>query len=896
MAEHKQAEFQAERRLQRQKEIERQQRRIATVEFLKKEKMEKQEEKKKRKEKTNVMAAALIVTSSSSTLSSKDNTTSLIDRNHPEMMIIDPDMESSDSKYTDTASSSSSCFSLPLHCRLPMAPRFPVPSHILGMNRKETDCPTTNTTHEHHQQQYNNSSSTTTTRNSWWLPPLLSGTATTIPPSPSTTTIATVPPSLDPPTLSNKVTTTTTTTIPIRWEDSPNHRRDLLEEAFSSTFIDSSRPIVIHQAATTTNTTLLWSQKYGGQTPTSSSGGTTTTTTSGSNNNSNSSLIYNTFVGEAHWEAAGTLQEWIQSWCRTRQQALDRMKKRQVHLARSTKKRKTKTTMKNNTNKKKNENYTFIDDDDDDDEDLEQLTNVYLLTGPPASGKTSLVHSVAKSCNCSVLEINTASNRNGSSLKHSIQEATRSCSTLHMFQHQQQQQKQQQQQTLVRVQQSLSDTDDDDDEEYDEKEKKTASLTVILIDEVDLIYETEGDSGFWSALASVARTARCPIFLTANTIPLGMTNIKFSHLELERPSPMDCAMKIFQVCQQEHISIIPHIDPTMVHDRLRSMASICQCDLRKLLNQLQLFASSPPHSTTSTTILPVFPRLLQTSNPSLATGNDYPRLLPGTPGRSPTETSVRPLVLAQSIVPSRVPFDKYNVVTLYGRGFLNMLVGDGHQPLLTVQMGDDEPCRVHVVDDERVLFLCPPAKGYNDGEEFDSCPSRRVRSLRLLSPYWGELDTSQGQPLLLSDGSSLPLLKRLYIEYLFPEKDEMEDSEGQKSNDEDIDVKSSSRNRQVASLEDGLELWNTTTADEPTKTLNPESRASIGRDDESTVKALEEMAQVYQYSSDAAFLEDLQNGIPLLSGTCRGFGFELTEEGSGFANDGKLRLNENSRP
>ena len=874
MAEQKRAEFQADRRLQRQKEIHRQQQRMMI------------------QQQHRTATAAETVTA-----------------HHP---------SSSNQGHipTTTTTTHRGLLPLPLHCRLPLAPRFPYPSHVGTLVPPQQPHP--HPTFNHCATLFLRTTTMTTT---------------------TTTKPAELP--------SHPTTIPTTTTLLWGTEVGPVHPpRDLLQHVLSRTL----RP-VIHPTTTTktninNNNNILWSQKYGPAHNGSRS-------TSGGGGGGSGSGIHN-LVGTSTVQAARILSQWIQSWCTTRQQALDRMKERHRHLSKqyNHNKNHNKNKNKSKTKNKKPKRKTHNNDDDSDDDcyvyDTDEfdddsgrggegggLSNVYLVTGPPASGKTALAHAVAKHCHCSIVEINTTvASRSGSALKHSIQEATQSCSTLHMFQQQQQQQtanktktlpcifqpRQQQERASSSMIQTLSDTDDDDDDEAEDDDiendkmaKKRASLTVILIDEVDLIYETEGDAGFWSALASVAKTARCPILLTANTIPAGLANIKYSHLELERPTPMDCATKILQVCQQENLSIIPSLEATMVHDRLASMASAYQCDLRKLLNHLQLFAAPVAAATAAaaTTSRPASSRddhrstLVPSTSPvqggrpttPLATTKDLTWPSPSLPCEA---RALRPVV--QSIVPHRVPFDKYTVVTVHGSGFSMFMGDDG----LTVRLGDDtKTCRAHVADDERLLFLCPPYRGDHYHEEGHR-PSNRVRSVVLCSRRFGEEDTAQVQQMVLFDRGSLPVVRRLCVEYLFPEKEEMDDSEEHEFDNNDAEQGGRTSSEPQSSCPPAelgpielLELWEKTIAEEKTARSNIHHPQPTGPNhDDSTIQDVEDMAKAYEYSSDAAFLEDFQYGIPHLSGACRGFGFELTEEGSGFVhNHGhKLRLNENSRP
>ena len=80
----------------------------------------------------------------------------------------------------------------------------------------------------------------------------------------------------------------------------------------------------------------------------------------------------------------------------------------------------------------------WSDDDDYSDDDDENDTPLCILVGPSSSGKTSMVHHVAKLGNCSVVEINTTRVRGGAALKQDIEEATRSLSSMDMLKKKQQ--------------------------------------------------------------------------------------------------------------------------------------------------------------------------------------------------------------------------------------------------------------------------------------------------------------------------------------------------------------------------------------------------------------------------------------------------------------------------
>lgn len=778
MAEQRQAEFQAQCRLQRQRDLKRQERKRAA-------------------------AAGSTFQTTSTTASKAASTTRAV---------------------------------LPAHCRLPRAPRFPVPAHVGVLNEEES-----------HKRKI-------------------------LPSRPTPSSPLLVPDRLElvksipPPTLAP-------IQVPRHLErlDASTTQRDLLQEALVETLVPPSR---CRHASTVSSASqqdqqLLWSQIYGHATN------------------------INHLVGASTLEAAGKLQEWIQDWCQNRQQALDRMKERQAKLKH---KKKTKATKKKTTSRA----IIYKEDSEEEgwDEEEDLLPNLYLLTGPPSSGKTGLVHAAAQKCHCSVVEINTTLVRSGAALKHSIQEATQSCSTLHMFQ----KQKKQAPSYFATSQQQeqLQDTDDEKDENSPldtppVTTKPTASLTVILIDEVDLIYDTEGDSGFWAALAAVAKNARCPILLTANSIPSAMlssSKMRYCHLELKRPNPIDCASKIWQVCREEGIGLKDTLDTatstsSSIPEQLSWIATVGHCDLRRILTQLQLFASSSRESSDKD----------KKALPNVAVEEDVPAPLLPPPSLYYQGTTLMP-PMVHSLVPNRVPFDRYSILTLHGTGFASL--GESISARLDQT---EEPLAAQVVSNDQILILCPPCG------EYSNHPARRVQRISIVSTRFGERSLSHVREDALLDNARLPGLRPFFIEYLVPEEED--EDEGMDDDSEEQEFEGTSAHTKETSTKsastlptraEGLAFWKEILVQN--KALQafmhapPVDFTIVSRSDSDTkiLQALENMADAYEYSSDAALLEDGQEGIPYLAGACRGFGFDLTEEGDGFANNGKLRLNENSRP
>ncbi len=578
--------------------------------------------------------------------------------------------------------------------------------------------------------------------------------------------------------------------------DAQDNHNDMLREAFANIFVPSKAR----------KDAMLWSHKYGHQ------------------------HNIDSVIGPTTQQAVGTLKQWIEDWCFARQRSLTRMKVRQEQLK-----------------KKKTNKIVYKQDRDEDSWDEDQLTNVYLLTGPPASGKTGLVHAVAKNCQCSVLEINTTMARSASALKHSIQEATQSCSTSDLFRQQASFQSTIQSQSLQ----------DSDEESSSQKSRPTTSLTVILIDEVDLIYEGEGDAGFWNALISLTKTARCPIFLTATSLPQNLASIKYKHLALTRPSPMECSNKLLQVCREEGIVMSSGFTPDAIRQQLAWIANVYQCDLRKLLLQLQLY-----HATGMVT-KEIEEKDKEVTQPTLHL--------------SPMNVIQMPEL--HSVVPHCVPAERYSIVTIYGANFGLLSTRD-----VAVRLGC-ETCPARIVDRETIIVLCPPLR-------HDTGPSSRILDLSICSSIFGTLHGIAIKGEQLEDGSLLQGSKYLHVEYMIMDDDEQEDEECE------LDGSNHSSSKSIASLptpEQGLVLWNKTLQEtgwmEEPDLLPP----AVEKNMLLLQQQLDDLAEEAHYASDAAYLEEAQRGYPYLSGACRGFGFDLTEEG-GSAGGGKLTLNDKCRP
>lgn len=174
-------------------------------------------------------------------------------------------------------------------------------------------------------------------------------------------------------------------------------------------------------------------------------------------------LDFSDICGETNKSVAKHMEAFVREWMVERHKAHQRMAERQKALR---KQRKTAKSKK----KAQDEDLWMDYDSDCDSEDLFSLPSICLIEGPVGSCKSSLVHAVARKCECPVVELNTSEKRGSANLRKILEEATVSHSSLEM---------------LKKREANLCSLTDlvDSDEESNSEQQSGSSLTVILIDE-----------------------------------------------------------------------------------------------------------------------------------------------------------------------------------------------------------------------------------------------------------------------------------------------------------------------------------------------------------------------------------------------------------------------------
>lgn len=402
---------------------------------------------------------------------------------------------------------------------------------------------------------------------------------------------------------------------------------------------------------------------------------------------------------------------------------------------------------------------------------------------------------------------------------------------------------------------------------------------------VDNIYESSGDNGFWSALHDLTKKARCPVFLTANSFPNGLSSasLRFRHMITCRPSPMECAKKMEQVLDREGIRLVTqHGNNSSTLKALSSVAELCSCDIRRIMHELQLFFCTGEHQGTGT----FFAENSISVPPCVAV----------------SETKENADVIIDEVSPKVVAHDKCSLLTIKGRNFFS-LANKEFTESAKVFFGGEVCPAAKIVDDETILAVCPPCSRPDGVDNFGRRKTQFLRpSLQTrfapLSLQSGLIESSPIRSISLVDDSSISVVIRCNIEYSFPEEDEDEgDIEFEGGDRSPTCAWHSSTASCLAKRKDYLSrsdkeeiieaaeemlrielerLSNQSSSASPSPPVglcDQDSNTGDSKKDDEQI--LERLSRDCELRSDASMLED-HEGALFLSGASPGFGYEFT--------------------
>lgn len=425
---------------------------------------------------------------------------------------------------------------------------------------------------------------------------------------------------------------------------------------------------------------------------------------------------------------------------------------------------------------------------------------------------------------------------------------------------------------------------------------------------MDNIFESDGDTAFWSALNDLTRKARCPVFLTSNAFPRGLvsSSARFRHARTTLPTKLECANKMMQLIQQEGVCSQQDVEETMLKD-LKRLAELCGCDIRNIMHELQLFAS----------LNALQPSMRESTMSEVQSRTE---ILPA--------SAIRPVITIESVSPKLVPSSSYSLIIIKGKDFgLLSLSNRTDGPSLEVFVGDQRCPLATLVDNETILAVCPPCSipGYVDvtgcrktstaiGRQ--SSPEARFAQLTIQSSQSTgsrPISSSSVASHLLLDDNRISVSSICNVEYTFPDVAPRKIVNANKDSDDDDSIsecefgdkglsdnawktfqtsfltKKKSPGEPILGETSGLEeakllftkelekLKAVTTENASQAKVDGQSDApAVDRDIEETLDIL---ARDLQLASDASLL-DSHTGLPFLTGASPGFGYLFTPEGS----------------
>jgi hypothetical protein len=423
---------------------------------------------------------------------------------------------------------------------------------------------------------------------------------------------------------------------------------------------------------------------------------------------------------------------------------------------------------------------------------------------------------------------------------------------------------------------------------------------------VDLLFQDHGDTGFWMALSQLSQKAKSPIIITATSVPPEMLSgsFKFEHIEMQRPTIEECCAKMAEVAKAEGMALKESTQDVEFNEGLSLIAEYFQCDIRRILNEMQLFHASPTNNHSNSVDIAVFQR-------------DWKARVNGD-----KETNIeddRPIILG--IEPALIPRDDHTLVTIRGKNFQTT------EPATLYLRGEVCPY-FEVASDSKILAVCPPLMipdGVSEGLVYkDSEKDRRVKCYS--SKFIDVVVRKRCANGLILDSSSCPSPHRSIWNLVYDvsteasrldqeierqefirkakanrKRLENEADDGFMSSDEEMefegDIQSSKKKviYDSSSDEDDTNNQADKSSETPKQHVNPqtlldEALSEVAEEqpneeviqtnfsiDSSSFKEVEKFAEEMDRMSDVAFLEDALVGLPMLSGAMGGLGSQSVD-------------------
>ena len=421
---------------------------------------------------------------------------------------------------------------------------------------------------------------------------------------------------------------------------------------------------------------------------------------------------------------------------------------------------------------------------------------------------------------------------------------------------------------------------------------------------VDLLFQNNGDTGFWQAISQLSQKSKSPIVLTATSTPSQLVdgNFKYEQIELQRPSIKECCAKMKEVAIAEDMALKQMGKCPELNDGLSLIADYFQCDIRKILNEMQLFHRSISYTPPDRKVFPRGWKLKIDGSNDFNTVTDWPIIL--------------------GIEPSLIPRDQHTLITITGKNFLST------EPA-TLYMGGEICSNFKVVSDSKIVAVCLPLivpHGVSKALVYKSCYSNPITCLtskfidiavRKRCSNGLVLSTLSCPPSQRSNWNieydapiELSLLDQMieqqHVRRMVKAKAQQkrlqnEEDNGFMSSEEEMEfgnddtpkpskniiIHDSSDEEAEGTCEasnatqqdvDPRTLLNSVTVDYKVDQLAKEASETVHtKNCSSTIEELEIFAKDMDWMSDVAFLEEKLVGLPMLSGAVEGLGSQSAD-------------------
>ena len=366
------------------------------------------------------------------------------------------------------------------------------------------------------------------------------------------------------------------------------------------------------------------------------------------------------------------------------------------------------------------------------------------------------------------------------------------------------------------------------------------------------MFESNGDVGFWQSLANLAKKAKCPIILTAASLPPQIeksSNIQYEHSMLVRPTPFECVSKITQIKRAEEMQWnSEHRDE--IKPVLAAISKYCGCDLRKIMNEMQLFALGKSRSSRRSSIL---------HKPPVISGSivnfKYPQVC--------------------SVSPRTVPSGSYSLVTIKGKHFtedgeVEVIVGNQVAPSI-------------LVGEDTILAIIPPcqipknvnALGHIKHTLYEESLCTRYASIKVSIKRSNGLvlASNMATAICRTEDGSIPL--QTSVEYSFPHEGDFDD---ENDNGKLITIGETEALVMLQEAEEEYVIKASDSILSSNSTVVSCSDMSIQGD--TSLDQMVKLSRSLESMSDMIFLSDAGGNLalPSMSGALRDFGTGLNDE------------------